>query len=73
MLYTLEELSRLPTIRSAHFDDLKIEAGAVRVWLSRLTVADGARYENQVTVERLEAGNHGRSEWRTIDQYPALR
>jgi len=63
-LYTAEELKKMPTLHSGHFDNLKIDTGTVRVWLSRMTVADGAPYNNQVTVERLLAGK-----WTEVDKY----
>lgn len=70
-LHTLPELTALPTIWSSHFDDLKIEevnhGGERRVWLSRMTVADGAPYDNQVTVERKQDDGS----WRTIVRYEA--
>lgn len=65
--YTLAELQALPTISQAHFANLKIDDGKERIWLSRMTVADGAPYENQVSVEALQAGN-----WVTVEQYQAV-
>jgi hypothetical protein len=69
--YTLAELQALPTLESGHFDNLKIDekvgSSHARVWLSRLTVADGMPYNNQVTVEeRVGSGN-----WETVDTYQA--
>lgn len=65
--YTLKELQALKTVFQGHFDDTKIDTGTERVLLSRMTVADGMPYDNQVTVERLVNGN-----WKTMDQYKAL-
>ena len=65
---TLDYLEDLPTINDGQFDDLKIEEPDVRVWLSRMTVADGAPYDNQVTVEKLVNGA-----WTVFDQYPAVQ
>ncbi len=48
-MYTLKELQNLETIESGHFDNLKIDNPKHRVYLSRMTVADGARYSNQVS------------------------
>lgn len=62
--YTATELEALPTINSGHFDNLKIETSTERVLLSRLTVADGMPYDNQVTHERLIDGV-----WTTIKEY----
>lgn len=64
--FSLTELLALPTISSGHFDDLKIEKGVTRVWLSRMTKEDGMPYNNQVTVERLVNGN-----WKQLQQYQA--
>ena len=50
---TLEELQKLPTLCVGQVDNLKIETPTMRVWLSRVTVADGQPYDNQVTIERL--------------------
>ena len=54
-----EALEAMPTISSGHFANLKIEDKGVRVFLSRMTVADG---ETQpVSIET----NHG-GVWRDI-------
>lgn len=57
--FTLTELETLPTLHTGHFDNLKIDQQSprVRVWLSRLTVADGAPYNHQVTVEEYKNNN----------------
>lgn len=65
--YTVEELDAMPTISQGHMDNLKVDDGKVRVWLSRMTVADGMEYDNQVTVEELVEGI-----WTTINEYQAL-
>jgi hypothetical protein len=64
--YTLQELNALPTLDQAHFDNLKVEEGNTRVWLSRMEKQDGAPYDNQVTVEIAIKGK-----WYTIEQYKA--
>ena len=70
MWYTLGELEDMPIITEGHTDDLKVEemiyGVKVRVWLSRMTVADGMPYDNQVTVEYLDADEWC---WRTFDKY----
>lgn len=66
--FTLTELEKLPTLHQGHFDNLKIKDGNVRVWLSRMTVADGMEYNNQVTVENLINGN-----WVTVAKYEAVK
>lgn len=64
MKYTKEELEAMPTLHSGHFDDLKIETQTTRVWLSRMTVADGMPYDNMITVEKLIDGR-----WVTTEEY----
>lgn len=43
--YTTAELAELPTLFSAHFDDLKVDTGTERIWLTRMTPEDGAQYQ----------------------------
>ncbi len=62
--YSLTELQRIPTIEQGHTDDLKVQSRYLRVWLSRMTVADGMPYDHQVTVERYVDGV-----WTMEDQY----
>jgi hypothetical protein len=65
--YSLGYLLSLPTLESGHFDNLKIDTGVERVWLSRMTKEDGAAYDNGVTVERMNNGV-----WEAVEEYPAL-
>ena len=69
ILYSLATLQALPTLAVAQFDDLKEDTGTERVWLSRMTPADGARASHIVTVEHLD--DSGR--WTTKSQFPAKR
>jgi hypothetical protein len=64
--YTLKELEELETISQGQADDLKIEDGNIRVWLSRMTIEDGMPYNNQVSIEKLQNGA-----WKVIDEYEA--
>lgn len=66
MNYTLAELEALETINSGQCDDLKVDTGTCRVWLSRCSVADGEPYANKVTVERLVSGR-----WECVETYQA--
>lgn len=66
MHYTLKQLESKPTLEQGHFDDLKARKDNVKVWLSRMTIADGMPYNNQVTIERYTGDR-----WETIDQYEA--
>jgi len=64
--YSLADLKAAETLGSAQYDNLKFDDGQTRVWLSRMTRADGAPYNNQVTVEKLQGGK-----WVTTDEYQA--
>lgn len=64
--FTLKELERMPTVHEGHFDNVKFDDGKIKVSLSRMTVADGMPYDNQVTVEKLIKGK-----WKTVDEYKA--
>lgn len=64
--HSLAELQALPTLQQSHTDNLKKDTGKERVWLSRMTVADGMPYNNQVTVEVYSNGK-----WNTVDTYQA--
>lgn len=64
--YTLKELQAMETISQGHFSNLKIETENTRVWLSRMTVEDGAEANNMVTIEKLIDGR-----WETVEEYPA--
>ena len=64
--YTLAQLQSLPTISTGHVDDLKVDNGVERIWLSRVGVDDGMPYDNQVTVQRLMDGR-----WQIVSTYPA--
>jgi hypothetical protein len=64
--YTASELEAMPTLAVGQADDLKVDTGSVRVWLSRCGIADGMKYNNQVTVEVLDVVGS----WFTIEEYP---
>lgn len=64
--FSLRDLITMPTLEQGHFDNLKVQTDTKRVWLSRMTVADGMPYDNQVTVEKLVDGN-----WIVKEQYQA--
>ncbi|MCH7548015.1 MAG: insulinase family protein, partial [Candidatus Krumholzibacteriota bacterium] len=65
--YSLKELEAMPTLTTSHTDDLKVEEPGLRLWLSRMTVEDGAPYVNQVTVERYNR----QTGWHTAYEYVA--
>ena len=64
--YTKSELAAMPTISSAHFENLKVEDEVdgipTRWWLSRMTVGDGAKHA--VDVEQLIDGR-----WQNVHSY----
>jgi hypothetical protein len=64
--FSLTDLITMPTLEQGHFDNLKVQTETKKVWLSRMTVADGMPYDNQVTVEKLVDGN-----WIVKEQYQA--
>lgn len=64
--HSLAELKALPTLQQSHTDNLKKDTGNERVWLSRMTVADGMAYNHQVTVEVFSNGK-----WNIVDTYQA--
>lgn len=66
-MYTLKELEKLPTLSVGQAEDLKIERGNTRVWLSRCKVEDGEPYNNKVTVEQYLNGR-----WVTARSYRAI-
>lgn len=85
--YTLAELNSMPTIHEGHFDNIKYDDGKARVMISRMSVADGAPYDNQVTLQHylyctgegggrydhVPKGMKGSGEWKwsTTTQYQA--
>ena len=63
--YTARELDALPTLAVGQADNLKVDDGdGVRIWLSRVGIADGYPYEHTVMVERIIDGV-----WTTTDTY----
>ena len=63
-LWTAKDLEAMPTLSEGWADDLKIDTGAMRVWLSRCDLDDGAEYRAGITVEILCNGR-----WNTIKTY----
>ena len=63
-LYTFDELEELPTLSEGYVDNMKIDEGDVRWWLSRCGIFDGEPYENTVTVEALTADGQWRDAFR---------
>jgi hypothetical protein len=66
--WTAGELEEMETLCTGQFDDLKLEFKRPvphRVWLSRMTVDDGAEVDNLVTVTELRDGL-----WVEVASYP---
>jgi hypothetical protein len=70
--FTLQELEDMPTLTVLDADDEKLDvmiSGVrVKVFLSRIRKADGAPYDNQVTVEYVDYESYS---WVTLYQYEA--
>jgi hypothetical protein len=62
--YTAAQLERRRTLSTGQCDDLKVDTGRHRVWLSRCTRDDGEPYNNKVTVEQLVGGR-----WVEVETY----
>lgn len=41
-IYSPEFLAKLDTLHTGHFDSLKLEAGGLRFWLSRIAEEEGS-------------------------------
>ena len=54
-------LLSMPTLSQGQADDLKIQTPQFRVWISRMTISDGAHENNAVTIEYYDDG-----QWHTI-------
>lgn len=67
--FSLDELNQLSIIKQGHFDNLMLEPFGTRVWLSRMTVADGMEYDNQVTIEYF---NEDTRKWCDLIKYEAV-
>ena len=65
-VYSLNELENLPTITVGQADDLKIDKGGVRFWLSRCGIEDGEPCDNKVTIEEYQDGR-----WIEVGWYEA--
>lgn len=65
---SLAEIETMPTIRQGHADDLKLELGNTRIWVSRMTREDGMPYDNQITIEEYEQRSGA---WKAVERYQA--
>lgn len=61
------ELHRMKTLRQGQYMDLKFDNGRYKVWLSRLTKADGVDMQHEVLVEK----KGSKCEWRFLKRYDA--
>ena len=74
--FTAKRLEFMPTIRKGQFADLKLDYWScntdkqTRVWLSRMTVADGMPYDNYIRVEQYVCGGYTENgRWVTVAEY----
>lgn len=65
-MYTVKELKNLPTLHSGQFDNLKVESKVERVWLSRMTIEDGAVANNIITIEKLKEEGWIRNSYKEV-------
>lgn len=56
-----------PTLSQGQVDDLKIDTGQTRYWVSRCGIEDGEPFEKTVHVERLIDGR-----WETVLTYDGM-
>lgn len=64
-----ERLSIMPTITQGQTSDLKAEVSGHRIWLSRMTRADGAEYDEAVEVEVFQPIDHRWTVLGTFDSH----
>ena len=65
----LKVLSNLPTLEQGHTDNLKYQNKMFKIWLSRMTVEDGMKYNNGVTVEYFDNID---GVWKVLYEYEAV-
>lgn len=64
--FSIAEFQSMPVLSQGQFDNLMWESNGWRVWLSRMGVEDGARWDDGVMVERLVDGR-----WENYEEYQA--
>lgn len=69
------DIRELPTIHSGHFDNLKLEwstsRSQYRLWVSRMTIADGADKDHQIILEhKYNDPNEGRTLGTSLGEFP---
>jgi len=64
---SLNEIEEMETIIEGYADDLKIDDGRFKVWLSRVGIDDGMPYDNAITIETVIEGK-----WVEVLMYEAL-
>ena len=55
-VFTDKEVRDMPTISSGQTSNLKYDDGKTKVWVSRMTKEDGAKYDNAIEIEKLVKG-----------------
>ena len=66
-VYSLEELEGMDVLCQGQADDLLIDTGDCRIWLSRCGIEDGEPCDNKVTIEELQRGR-----WVEVGWYEAV-
>lgn len=64
--FSLADLQAIPVLTVGQADNVLLNHGGIKVSLSHTAVADGAPYDNQVTVQK-----NSRNGWQTIREYQA--
>jgi hypothetical protein len=49
--FTVAEINEMIPIRGGHFSNLVFDDGQYRIWVSRMTKADGAPFDDAIEVE----------------------
>ena len=63
--FELNDIKEQEVLHSGQFDNLMFDNYKMRVWLSRMTIGDGAPCNDEITVELLENGR-----WVTKHSFP---
>jgi hypothetical protein len=66
-VYSLDELEAMETLAVGQADDLKVDLGEVRIWLSRCGIEDGEPCNNKVTIEEYDG-----QRWNEVGWYEAV-
>src|SRR5580692_10119500 len=62
--YTVSELKEMPTLSQGQFANLKVDNGALRYWLTRMSPEDGQKFPVEV-----EKYNRKLGRWENVHEY----